>query len=38
MNYIEELGVKAKACKGQLANASTGQKNDALLEIAKMYA
>ncbi len=34
MNYIEELGVKAKACKGELANASTGQKNDALLEIA----
>lgn len=34
MNYIEELGVKAKASKGELANASTGQKNDALLEIA----
>lgn len=34
MNYIEKLGTKAKACKSELANASSSQKNDALLEIA----
>lgn len=34
MNYIEKLGTKAKACRGELANASSSQKNDALLEIA----
>lgn len=34
MNYIERMGEKAKACKGELANASTAQKNEALLEIA----
>lgn len=34
MNYIETLGMNAKACKTDLANASSAQKNDALLEIA----
>jgi len=34
MNYIEQLGINAKACKGELASASSAQKNDALLEIA----
>ena len=34
MNYIEQLGIKAKACKSDLASASSAQKNDALLEIA----
>jgi len=34
MNYIEQLGMNAKACKGELASASSAQKNDALLEIA----
>lgn len=34
MNYIEKLAEKAKACKDTLANASSSQKNDALLEIA----
>ncbi len=34
MNYIEKLGTNAKLCKAELANASTAQKNDALLEIA----
>lgn len=34
MNYIEELATNAKACKTELANASSSQKNDALLEIA----
>ena len=34
MNYIERMGERAKACKGELANASTAQKNEALLEIA----
>ena len=34
MNYIEKLAEKAKACKDELANASSSQKNDALLEIA----
>lgn len=34
MNYIERLATNAKACKGDLANASSAQKNDALLEIA----
>lgn len=34
MNYIEELGTKAKAAKAGLAGASSEQKNDALLEIA----
>ena len=34
MSYIDVLGEKAKACKHELASAATGQKNDALLEIA----
>ncbi len=34
MNYIETLGTKAKACKTELANATSAQKNDALMEIA----
>lgn len=34
MNYIERLATNAKACKADLANASSSQKNDALLEIA----
>ncbi len=34
MNYIENLGVKARASTSEIANASTLQKNDALLEIA----
>ena len=34
MNYIETIGMNAKACKTDLANASSAQKNDALLEIA----
>lgn len=34
MSYIDVLGEKAKACKHILASAPTGQKNDALLEIA----
>lgn len=34
MGYIDVLGQKAKACKGEIAFASTYQKNDALLEIA----
>lgn len=34
MNYIERLATNAKACKTDLANASSAQKNDALLEIA----
>lgn len=35
MNYIEELGIKAKAAKGQLACASTGEKNAILQKIAE---
>ncbi|MBR6872331.1 MAG: glutamate-5-semialdehyde dehydrogenase [Ruminococcus sp.] len=34
MTYIEKLGMNAKACKTELANASAAQKNDALREIA----
>ncbi|MCD7740615.1 MAG: glutamate-5-semialdehyde dehydrogenase [Ruminococcus sp.] len=34
MNYIENLGVKARASTSEIANASALQKNDALLEIA----
>ncbi|MGN1114216.1 MAG: glutamate-5-semialdehyde dehydrogenase [Oscillospiraceae bacterium] len=34
MNYIENLALKSKQCKGEIANASSAQKNDALLEIA----
>lgn len=34
MGYIDILGQNAKACKGEIAFASTEQKNDALLEIA----
>lgn len=34
MNYIEKLATNARACKDDLANASSAQKNDALLEIA----
>ena len=34
MGYIETLGLNAKACKTELANASAAKKNDALLEIA----
>lgn len=34
MNYIEQLGTKAGACKTDLASASSAQKNDALMEIA----
>lgn len=34
MNYIEQLGMNARACKGELASTSTAQKNDALMEIA----
>lgn len=33
MSYIDILGQKAKACKKDIAFASTTQKNDALLEI-----
>lgn len=35
LNYIEQLGANAQLCKGDLANASSNQKNNALLEIAK---
>lgn len=35
MNYMEELGSKAKAVKGQIAQSSTGQKNAILAAIAK---
>lgn len=35
MNYIEELGKKAKAVKGQLAGAATGEKNKILQRIAE---
>ncbi|MBR6101611.1 MAG: glutamate-5-semialdehyde dehydrogenase [Ruminococcus sp.] len=34
MSYIETLGMNAKACKTELASASSAQKNDALMEIA----
>ena len=34
MKYIDRLGENAKKCKGEIAFASTEQKNDALLEIA----
>lgn len=34
MNYIQRLGTNAQSCKGELAFASTTEKNDALLEIA----
>ncbi|MBR6045086.1 MAG: glutamate-5-semialdehyde dehydrogenase [Ruminococcus sp.] len=34
MTYIETLGRNAKACKTELASASSAQKNDALMEIA----
>lgn len=34
MNYIERMGEKARACKSELANASSSQKNEALLQIA----
>ena len=34
MGYIDTLGMRAQACKSELASASTAQKNDALLEIA----
>ena len=34
MGYIDILGKKAKESKGELANASAPEKNDALLEIA----
>ena len=34
MNYIQRLATNAKECRGELANASSSQKNDALLEIA----
>lgn len=34
MNYIETLGERAKAAKGSLANASTGEKNRILEQIA----
>ena len=34
MRYIDILGQKAKACKKDIAFATTTQKNDALLEIA----
>lgn len=34
MGYIQELGLKAKACRQRIATASTLEKNDALLEIA----
>jgi glutamate-5-semialdehyde dehydrogenase len=34
MNYIEVLGTKAKECKGELASASSLQKNEALMQIA----
>lgn len=35
MNYIEHLGVNAKAAKGEIATCSTAKKNNALMEIAK---
>ncbi|MBQ8377708.1 MAG: glutamate-5-semialdehyde dehydrogenase [Oscillospiraceae bacterium] len=35
MNYIEQLGVNAKAAKGEIATCSTAKKNNALMEIAK---
>lgn len=35
MNYIEELGQKAKNAKPFISNASTKQKNDALIAISK---
>ena len=34
MGYIQDLGMKAQACKSRIATASTMEKNDALLEIA----
>ncbi len=34
MTYIRKLGMNARACKTELANASSSQKNDALFEIA----
>ncbi len=34
MGYIQDLGLKAKACRQRIATASTLEKNDALLEIA----
>ena len=34
MGYIQDLGMKAQACKSRIATASTLEKNDALLEIA----
>lgn len=36
MNYIEQLGARAKIAKTEIATCSTKKKNDALLEIAKM--
>lgn len=36
MNYIEVLGLKAKQARIDLANASTEQKNNALLEISHL--
>lgn len=35
MNYMEELGSKAKAVKGQIAQSSTGEKNAILAKIAE---
>lgn len=35
MNYIEEMGIRAKAAKGRLACAATGEKNAVLQKIAK---
>lgn len=37
MNYIERLGSRAKECRSELANASSLQKNEALLEIAHAF-
>lgn len=34
MNYIENLALNARACKADIANASSTQKNEALQEIA----
>lgn len=34
MTYIQTLGMNARACKTELANAASAQKNDALMEIA----
>ncbi|MBR1393869.1 MAG: glutamate-5-semialdehyde dehydrogenase [Ruminococcus sp.] len=34
MTYIQTLGMNARACKTELANATSSQKNDALMEIA----